>query len=172
MVRLALRKVAREGLPGEHHFFIAFATTHPGVVISERLKTRYPEEMTIVLQHQFWNLVVRERDFEADLSFDNIPERLVVPLLPSRAFSTRMCSSACSSSRAEEEGETPRAPASEAVVAPRPARLRRRLPPTMIPKSCRSTPSARNDPFPPYCLDLAALTVGFPHPCHGRRRCA
>jgi hypothetical protein len=78
--------VEREGLPGEHHFFIAFSTTHPGVSISERLRSRYPEEMTIVLQHQFWNLVVRERDFQAELSFDNIPERLVVPFAAIKGF--------------------------------------------------------------------------------------
>ena len=86
VVRLALRKVEREGLPGEHHFFIAFSTTHPGVQISERLKNRYPEEMTIVMQHQFWNLIVRERDFQAELSFDNIPERLVVPFAAIKGF--------------------------------------------------------------------------------------
>ena len=86
VVRLALRKVERQGLPGEHHFFIAFSTTHPGVQISERLKNRYPQEMTIVLQHQFWNLIVRERDFQAELSFDNIPERLVVPFAAIKGF--------------------------------------------------------------------------------------
>jgi hypothetical protein len=86
VVRLALRKVEREGLPGEHHFFIAFSTTHPGVTISERLKNRYPEEMTIVLQHQYWNLAVRERDFQVELSFDNIPERLVVPFAAIKGF--------------------------------------------------------------------------------------
>ena len=86
VVRLALRKVERQGLPGEHHFFIAFSTTHPGVTISERLKSRYPEEMTIVLQHQYWNLTVRERDFQVELSFDNIPERLVVPFAAIKGF--------------------------------------------------------------------------------------
>jgi hypothetical protein len=86
VVRLALRKVEREGLPGEHHFFIAFSTTHPGVTISERLQSRYPEEMTIVLQHQYWNLAVRERDFQVELSFDNIPERLVVPFAAIKGF--------------------------------------------------------------------------------------
>ena len=86
VVRLALRKVEREGLPGEHHFFIAFSTTHPGVVISERLRGRYPEEMTVVLQHQFWNLGVREREFQVELSFDNIPERLVVPFAAIKGF--------------------------------------------------------------------------------------
>lgn len=86
VVRLALRKVERDGLPGDHHFFIAFATSHPGVAISERLRGRYPEEMTIVLQHQFWNLQVRERDFQVELSFDNIPERLVVPFAAIKGF--------------------------------------------------------------------------------------
>ncbi len=120
VVRLALRKVAREGLPGEHHFFIAFTTTHPGVVISERLKSRYPEEMTIVIQHQFWNFLVRERDFEVELSFDNIPERLVVPFAAIKGFLDPHVQFGLQFEPApEEEGETTAAaPASEAVVAP------------------------------------------------------
>ena len=120
VVRLALRKVARQGLPGEHHFFIAFSTNHPGVVISERLKARYAEEMTIVLQHQFWNLMVRERDFEVELSFDNIPERLVVPFAAIKGFLDPHVQFGLQFEPAPEEegGATAAAPASEAVVAP------------------------------------------------------
>jgi len=118
VVRLALRKVARQGLPGEHHFFIAFSTTHPGVVISERLKTRYPEEMTIVLQHQFWNLMVRERDFEVELSFDNIPERLVVPFAAVKGFLDPHVQFGLQFEPApEEESETSEAPAEEVAAA-------------------------------------------------------
>lgn len=86
VVREALRIAAENGLPGEHHFYIAFNTRYPGVEISERLAQRYPREMTIVLQHQFWNLKVLDDRFEAELSFDNIPERLVVPFDAVKGF--------------------------------------------------------------------------------------
>ncbi|MDB5568860.1 MAG: stringent starvation family protein [Hyphomicrobiales bacterium] len=79
MVRDLLIKVAREGLPGEHHFFVTFKTHAPGVQLSPRMRAQYPDEITIVLQHQFWDLIVNERQFEVGLSFSNIPERLVVP---------------------------------------------------------------------------------------------
>jgi hypothetical protein len=78
VVRLALLRVARTGLPGDHHFFIAINNRHEGVKLSERLRQKYPNEMTIVLQHQFWNLTVHERHFEVGLSFDNIPEKLSI----------------------------------------------------------------------------------------------
>jgi hypothetical protein len=86
VVREALRKVERAGLPGEHHFYIAFNTKHPDVSIGERLAQRYPREMTIVLQHQFWNLSVSEDRFEVELSFDNIPEKLIVPFAAIKGF--------------------------------------------------------------------------------------
>ena len=78
VVRLALLRGARTGLPGDHHFFIAINNRHEGVKLSERLRQKYPNEMTIVLQHQFWNLAVHERHFEVGLSFDNIPEKLSI----------------------------------------------------------------------------------------------
>jgi uncharacterized protein len=87
VVRSALRKVARSGrLPGEHHFYIAFETRHPRVRISERLLKKYPREMTIVVQHQFWNLLVTDDEFEVELSFDNIPEKLVIPFNAVKGF--------------------------------------------------------------------------------------
>ncbi len=86
VVREALRKVERTGLPGEHHFYIAFHTRHPGVDIGERLAARYPREMTVVLQHQYWNLVVSEDRFQVELSFDNIPEKLMVPFSAVKGF--------------------------------------------------------------------------------------
>ena len=63
VVRRALRVARDEGLPGEHHFYISFRSTAPGVELSEKLRSQYPEEMTIVLQHQFWNLEVSEERF-------------------------------------------------------------------------------------------------------------
>ncbi len=86
VVREALRKVQRSGLPGEHHFYIAFNTKYPGVILSDRIAERYPREMTVVLQHQFWNLIVTDDRFEVELSFDNIPEKLVIPFNSLKGF--------------------------------------------------------------------------------------
>ncbi len=85
-VRKVLTEVMRAGLPGDHHFYIAFDTTAPGVRISPRLKERYPKEMTIVLQHQFWDLTVTEHSFEVGLSFGGIPERLFIPFSAIKGF--------------------------------------------------------------------------------------
>lgn len=79
VLRRVLTDAAEHGLPGEHHFYITFLSTGDGVKISPRLLAQYPEEMTIILQHQFWDLVVTEERFEVGLSFGGIPERLVVP---------------------------------------------------------------------------------------------
>ena len=86
IVRTVLTRVAKSGLPGEHHFYIAFNTGAPGVIISKRLKEKYPEEMTVVLQHRFWDLIVNEERFEVKLTFDSIPERLVVPFASIKVF--------------------------------------------------------------------------------------
>src|SRR5687768_10791390 len=79
VLRRVLTDAAEHGLPGEHHFFITFLSTADGVKLSPRLMAQYPEEMTIILQHQFWDLVVTEDRFEVGLSFGGVPERLVVP---------------------------------------------------------------------------------------------
>jgi uncharacterized protein len=86
VVRDALRKVQRTGLPGEHHFYIAFNTKYPGVGLSPRIAERYPREMTVVLQHQYWNLNIYEDRFEVELSFDNIPEKLIIPFNSIKGF--------------------------------------------------------------------------------------
>lgn len=86
VVREALIHVDEFGLPGEHHFFISFLTGFPGVSISPQLKSRYPEEITIVVQHQFWDLKITDRQFSIMLSFNNIPEKLVVPFDALTAF--------------------------------------------------------------------------------------
>src|SRR5690349_14683893 len=80
VVQTVLADAAAKGLPGDHHFFISFDTRADGVVLSPRLKAQYPKDMTIVLQHQFWDLTVTHDRFEVGLSFSGIPERLVVPL--------------------------------------------------------------------------------------------
>jgi hypothetical protein len=79
VVRKVLSDAARDGLPGDHHFYITFRTHAPGVKLSQRLREQYPEEMTIILQYQFWDLKVDDQGFEVGLHFKNVPERLQVP---------------------------------------------------------------------------------------------
>ena len=86
VVRTVLADVSEKGLPGEHHFKITFATAAPGVRLSDRMRAQYPETMTIVLQHQFWDLIVGDEVFEVGLSFGGVPERLAVPFDAITAF--------------------------------------------------------------------------------------
>jgi uncharacterized protein len=94
MVERALRGVVREaisaavadGLPGAHHFYITFKTGAPGVAIGEQLRSKYPDEMTIVIEHQFWELTVTPDEFAVTLSFNNRPERLTIPFAAITAF--------------------------------------------------------------------------------------
>ena len=86
VIRDVLAEVAQTGLPGEHHFYIAFSTTADGVVMSPRLKEQHPEEMTIVLQHQFWDFKVSDTGFEVSLSFNNVPEHLKIPFAAIKSF--------------------------------------------------------------------------------------
>ncbi|PCI06092.1 MAG: hypothetical protein COB78_02435 [Hyphomicrobiales bacterium] len=79
VIKRVLEEVMNCGLPGEHHFFITFDTNHSGVRLSKRMKERYPEDMTIVIQHTYWDLEVNEGSFKIDLSFDDIRERLKIP---------------------------------------------------------------------------------------------
>jgi hypothetical protein len=79
VVRDVLSDAAKKGLPGDHHFYISFDTKAEGVRISDRLRVQYPEEMTIILQHQFWDLGVGDGGFEVGLSFGGIPEKLSIP---------------------------------------------------------------------------------------------
>jgi hypothetical protein len=86
VVRTVLEDAAKNGLPGEHHFKITFNTTAPGVKLSERMRAQYPQAMTIVLQHQFWDLVATDEAFEVGLAFGGISERLTVPFDAVTAF--------------------------------------------------------------------------------------
>ena len=86
VVRTVLTETAKLGLPGDHHFYISFDTEASGATISKRLKEKYPREMTIVLQHRFWDLAVSDDRFEVKLTFDGIPERLVVPFAAIKVF--------------------------------------------------------------------------------------
>ena len=86
VVRQTLREVEQHGLPAEHHFYVTFETTHKGVEIPDYLRQRYPSEMTIVLQHQFYGLKITQELFSVTLSFNNTPERLVIPFDAIRIF--------------------------------------------------------------------------------------
>ncbi len=86
VVKEALHLAAREGLPGEHHFFLTFRTQAPGVEIADSLHQQYPEEMTIILQHQFWDLQVDDVGLRVTLSFNNRPHDLVVPYTALTSF--------------------------------------------------------------------------------------
>lgn len=79
VVRKVIADAGRDGLPGDHHFYVSFRTDFPGVRLSQRMRDKYPEEMTIVLQHQFWDMGITEHSFEVGLSFSGIPERLLIP---------------------------------------------------------------------------------------------
>jgi hypothetical protein len=86
VVHDVLADAAKRGLPGDHHFYITFDTRAEGVRISPRLREQYPEDITIILQHQFWDLAVREEEFEVGLSFSGVPEKLTVPFEAIKSF--------------------------------------------------------------------------------------
>lgn len=127
VVRKVLSEVARTGLPGEHHFFISFVTKAPGVRVSQRLLEQYPNDMTIVLQNQFWDLKVSDTVFEVGLSFDDKPETLVIPFTaikgffdPSVQFGLELKSVTPpeEAAPAAPDAEPAKLPASAAVAAP------------------------------------------------------
>src|SRR6195952_4658735 len=107
VLRRVLTDAAEHGLPGEHHFFITFLSTADGVKLSPRLLAQYPEEMTVILQHQFWDLVVTEDRFEVGLSFGGIPERLVVPFTSIKSFFDPSVQFHLQSDPAESAAESP-----------------------------------------------------------------
>src|SRR5690348_14888349 len=117
VVREALSRAAQHGLPGSHHFYVTFRTSHPGVGIPEYLRTKYPQEMTIVLEHQFWELSVAEDAFAVTLSFQNRPERITVPLVAITSFADPSVKFGLQFQDGAAAGEAPRAP-SEAAALP------------------------------------------------------
>jgi hypothetical protein len=126
VLRRVLTDAAEHGLPGEHHFFITFLSTADGVKLSPRLLAQYPEEMTIILQHQFWDLVVTEDRFEVGLSFGGIPERLVVPFAAIKSFLDPSVQFGLEFQPSEAAAETstanlPAVPAASALPVPAPA---------------------------------------------------
>ncbi len=86
VLRTVLSDAAKNGLPGDHHFFVTFDTCAEGVRLSQRMRAQYPKEMTIVLQHQFWDLAISDDSFEVGLSFGGVPERLSIPFAAVKGF--------------------------------------------------------------------------------------
>jgi len=126
VLRRVLEDAANSGLPGDHHFYISFNTGAPGVRMSKRLRAQYPEEMTVVLQHQFRDLTVNEQAFEVGLSFSGVNEHLVVPFDsikrffdPSVQFGLQFETMAASDEAAAKEG-APSAEAGKATAKPVP----------------------------------------------------
>ena len=158
VVRLALKRVERDGLPGEHHFFIAFDTRYEGVQMSERLLQRYKDEMTIVIQHQYWHLRITDEHFEIELSFDNIPEKLSIPFAAIKGFfdpsvqfglqfETEVANSEIAQSNeapSEDEADQEAAPA-KATKASKPKKKSK--------KSDKDAPDASNDDSKVVSLD-------------------
>ncbi len=124
VLRKVLSEIAHTGLPGDHHFFITFATRSPGVRLSSRLMARYAEDMTIVLQHQYWDLSVTDTTFEVSLSFGGTRERLHVPFSavkefrdPSAPFHVQFEPAVAAADADLPESNEPKLPAAEAEVA-------------------------------------------------------
>jgi uncharacterized protein len=131
MVEQALRGVVREviaraaasGLPGAHHFYVTFHTAFPGVAIPDYLRTQYPDEMTIVLEHQYWDLEVKEDRFAVTLSFKNKPERLSIPWDAITAFADPAVKFGLQFQGVPgEDGETATAAEAPPDAAPKPAK--------------------------------------------------
>ena len=149
LVQQALRSMVRDllaesgknkGMPGEHHFFITFDTTAEDVRLSDRLRAQYPEEMTIVLQHQFWDLKVTDEAFEVGLSFGGVAERLVVPFEAIKAFADP---SVQFTLQFETLAEAPDEDADvEEAETEKPPKAKRRTPASSVPPSPLPAPAA------------------------------
>jgi hypothetical protein len=123
VVRRVLTQVAESGLPGSHHFYISFRSGDPGVELPEYLRAKYPEEMTIVLQHQYWDLILHDDSFEVTVSFNKQQERIKVPFAALSAFVDPSVRFGLQFDRRDKAGEKPEggtAPADTAEPTPLP----------------------------------------------------
>jgi len=155
VVRDAIRRVIREdGLPGAHHFYITFLTRFPGVDIDESLSKKYPEEVTIVLEHQYWDLKAHDDSFEVTLKFGGVPKYLFVPYTAITRFHDPSVGFAMQFDPPEEMAETtpskeaqdkPRAPLTLAKLNPEPEPA---TAPTTAPKEVKPAPKAKAKPKP------------------------
>ena len=141
VVRRVLRQVCDKGLPGSHHFYISFRSTDPGVQLPEYLRAKYPEEMTIVLQHQYWDLIITEEFFEVTVSFNKQQERIKVPFAALSAFVDPSVRFGLQFDRKDKGGEKAEAPAAPPAALP-PAEKR---PPLAAPAASEAKPEAGAD---------------------------
>jgi uncharacterized protein len=123
VVHDVLGMVAEHGMPGRHHLYITFRTDHPGVVMDDALRARYPSEMTIVLQHEYWGLEVSEDRFAVTLSFNSISQRLDVPLEAVTVFADPSVEFGLQFTRAS--GPAPEVLSETATPSPGPASIAR-----------------------------------------------
>jgi hypothetical protein len=135
VVREALVHTAKHGLPGAHHFYITFRTRAPGVAVPDYLLAKYPEEMTIVLEHQFWDLEVTDDGFGVTLSFHNRPEHLVVPFAAVSAFADPSVKFGLQFQEVPGEAAVPKGEAPGGAVA-----LRNAGPPVPVEKPAEAKP--------------------------------
>jgi hypothetical protein len=152
VVRRVIADVAKTGsLPGEHHFYVTFDTRAAGVKMSSRLRAQYPEDMTIVLQHQFWDLVVTDSYFEVGLSFNGISEKLHIPLDAIKGFFDPSVQFGLQFETVTEDDGAPKEVVTEAPPAePKPAKPKRKsaepeAPPAVGPANPVKTAPAKAD---------------------------
>ena len=151
VVRTVMTDAAKKGLAGDHHFKISFDTTAPGVKLSPRLRAQYPQEMTIVLQHQFWDLEVTDEGFEVGLSFSGIPERLRVPFEAINGFfdpSVNFGLQFATIVEDDEESEADAPPAEIKTSAPARPADRKPPPSKSVASGLRAVPSPPKDEEP------------------------
>lgn len=139
VVRRVLRQVADKGLPGSHHFYISFRSTDPGVKLPEYLRAKYPEEMTIVLQHQYWDLIITEEFFEVTVSFNKQQERIKVPFAALSAFVDPSVRFGLQFDRKDKPGSGEKSEAAGVLPTPLPAPDKR---PALGGASADATPEA------------------------------
>ena len=136
VVKKVLGDTARDGLRGEHHFNISFKTNAPGVGLPASIKLRYPDEMAIILQHEFWDLAVVGEAFEVSLNFSRRPERLTIPFDAITGFSDPSVPFGFKLEPRLAEGARPAEPEPEPAAKPKP-----KAPPAAIPARKADTPA-------------------------------
>jgi uncharacterized protein len=154
VVHDVLGMVAEQGMPGRHHLYITFRTDHPGVVIDDTLQARYPNEMTIVLQHEFWGLEVSDERFAVTLSFNNVSQRLDIPFAAVTVFADPSVEFGLQFTRASAPAA--RAPSMPESATPSPGPV----PITMLPAASESASGQRGASQSPAATDPPAEPAG------------
>ena len=162
VVRRVLTQVAEKGLPGSHHFYISFRSTDPGVVLPDYLRAKYPEEMTIVLQHQYWDLIIAEEFFEVTVSFNKQQERIKVPFAALSAFLDPSVRFGLQFDRKDKAALPAEKPAAPATATPLPAPEKRPslgAPATNGPGEAKAETAAKPNEAPAKADDPASKIV-------------